>query len=1034
MSNPQGSSDATPRPTPVLPICVKCDTNAGLVYNSANGTCTCSPGFYLDSSSTFQCFPCTALYCSTCSATNPAICTTCVIGATLNSGTQSCTCGAGYFVNGTQCQRCPNKCGSCSSPNGICTSCSDTLRRIPGSNCDCAPGFYDSGVSICTACPFNCLTCLSATSCTSCDPNRFRVMNNSICQCIAKYYEVINTDQTRSCQACSPVCLTCSIAPTSCTSCDPTKNRFPGVDSGGRSTCVCQVGFYSNAVTGECIQTNCIADSLCSQCLSAGGIQVCAQCQSSLNRIVQNPAGVCVCASGYFETTTTPKVCVACSAGCATCTSATSCLSCVQLATLNANGGCSCPSQTFFSIALSGIRYCAPCGSNCAVCTDSITCTTCLPTLTLVNNVCSCPPSSFVNSAGSCAACSSGCLSCNATACLSCIAPLVLQGTQCQNSCNSGSTLIGASCVSCPTGCLQCTQNLICYYCANNLFNYKGNCFATCPSGTMSIQTNGTQTCVPCNAPCATCTGHPSFCTSCVSGQGFLQTSSALQSCVSSCNEGTFASNGLCMVCSFTCATCVGSSTNCLTCPTGLLLFNNTCVNSCPGIFNGNVCSFSCPPGNYNVSLTSCAACASTCLTCIGSATNCTSCPPGLFANNNGACLSTCPSNTFGLQGFCLGCSISCNGCTQLPTNCINCATGYVRSGSICQRSCGNGQYLVDGSCRSCDTSCATCTTGTSCTSCANPLATLTNGVCNLCPGNCAVCSPTTLVCTTCSSGFFLFQSACVSSCPSGSYSFNGACICQNGFALNGQCFTTCPSGFYGINGQCQRCSTQCLQCSGSSTTCTACLSGFTLNSATGTCTSTTTNNCPYGQASNNGVCQNICPSGFFFYQGVCYFGSCISGFVTNNFGGCVEQTNPTPTTNCPPGQFLSQNGCTTNCPSGTYPDTITGRCLACSANCVNCFSGSVCVTCQSGYQSINGACAQVTSCANGQILYGSQCVSACPVGTYQANSQCFRSCPVNTFYFSMFCYADCPTNQRTNEACVNNCPLGTILSNGVCQ
>lgn len=40
------------------PVCVYCNTNAGLIYSPDNGTCTCKPGFYLDASKTFQCFPC----------------------------------------------------------------------------------------------------------------------------------------------------------------------------------------------------------------------------------------------------------------------------------------------------------------------------------------------------------------------------------------------------------------------------------------------------------------------------------------------------------------------------------------------------------------------------------------------------------------------------------------------------------------------------------------------------------------------------------------------------------------------------------------------------------------------------------------------------------------------------------------------------------------------------------------------------------------------------------------------------------------
>jgi hypothetical protein len=85
------------------PTCVYCDSRAGLWYNPNNGTCTCLPGFYLDSTKTFQCYACSALYCSVCNPSNPAQCTTCATGALL-SNTFNCTCSSGYFVNGTTCQ------------------------------------------------------------------------------------------------------------------------------------------------------------------------------------------------------------------------------------------------------------------------------------------------------------------------------------------------------------------------------------------------------------------------------------------------------------------------------------------------------------------------------------------------------------------------------------------------------------------------------------------------------------------------------------------------------------------------------------------------------------------------------------------------------------------------------------------------------------------------------------------------------------------------------------------------------------------
>ena len=166
-----------------------CNAAVGLFYNPNNGTCTCLSGFYLDPlQSSFQCYACSALYCSICNPNNPAQCTTCVVGATLNNVTLTCTCGNGYFVNGTTCQRCPYQCQNCSSPLSACTSCVDPLRRDLTQNCKCITGFFDTGSVNCSSCSPTCLTCNNATACTSCDPAKFRNLTGTVCTCFRGYY------------------------------------------------------------------------------------------------------------------------------------------------------------------------------------------------------------------------------------------------------------------------------------------------------------------------------------------------------------------------------------------------------------------------------------------------------------------------------------------------------------------------------------------------------------------------------------------------------------------------------------------------------------------------------------------------------------------------------------------------------------------------------------------------------------------------------------------------------------------------------
>ena len=170
------------------PTCVSCNTQGGLWFNPNNGTCTCLPGFYLDSTKTFQCYACSALYCSICNPSNPVQCTTCTTGALLDNVTFNCTCSAGYFVNGTTCQQCPYACQICSPPNSLCTSCVDSLRRDITQNCKCISGFYDSGSVNCTACSSFCLTCTNGSACTSCNASLFRNLTGAVCACRTGYF------------------------------------------------------------------------------------------------------------------------------------------------------------------------------------------------------------------------------------------------------------------------------------------------------------------------------------------------------------------------------------------------------------------------------------------------------------------------------------------------------------------------------------------------------------------------------------------------------------------------------------------------------------------------------------------------------------------------------------------------------------------------------------------------------------------------------------------------------------------------------
>jgi len=504
--------------------------------------------------------------------------------------------------------------------------------------------------------------------------------------------------------------------------------------------------------------------------------------------------------------------------------------------------------------------------------------------------------------------------------------------------------------------------------------------------------------------------------------------------------------NGVCQVCDFSCATCLGSATNCISCPVGQLLYQGGCWANCPAILLtnsascgstvGSCCVDNCPDGFFKLGQSSCAPCSPQCTTCSGGMDNCTSCLQG-SVSLNGTCVVKCGENQFNFRGICLACSASCYGCVNLPTNCITCAPGYVQSGSLCQKGCLTNQYYDNTlqRCVNCDSTCATCSSVNYCLTCANTNVVPRGGVCSSCPYPCSTCDQFNK-CTSCLSGFYFFQGQCQTTCPSGAVPVNGICRCASGIVSNGQCVTSCSSGFTSINGACIACNSNCAECSGTVNTCTKCLNGFAIDPSTNLCVSST--QCPYGQESSNGVCVNICDNGFYYFEGACLYGTCssssVNNYIPNAYGGCIRNTAVNIiTTTCSSGKFLLNGNCVTSCGSNFYPDTSSGNCVACATGCVSCFSGTYCVTCQTGYSNNAGTCVKGNSCSSTQLQYGTGCVNSCPAGNYQIAGICQRTCPPTTYYQSQVCYSSCPTNIRTADSCVQSCPAGTTNKQGVC-
>lgn len=356
------------------------------------------------------------------------------------------------------------------------------------------------------------------------------------------------------------------------------------------------------------------------------------------------------------------------------------------------------------------------------------------------------------------------------------------------------------------------------------------------------------------------------------------------------CAVGTFPQDGVCQVCDFKCAKCLGSATNCIACPAARYLYNAACWDYCPGIVDAKKsCVNECPPGYFRSSDQECKQCPSECKTC-SSNTTCTSCPNN-FVSLNGKCVKDCGNGYYTFREQCVACDKSCKSCAVNPMQCTACSDTYISSNGRCVSSCSTGQYLdaVSRTCRQCASTCATCSSDQTCLTCPNTKIVPIGGQCFPCIYPCATCAKDLQTCLTCQSGFSLSNGDCLRTCPNGTKPVSGVCTCASGIFLNGACVASCPSGFTKVGSACQQCSSPCVECSSSTTFCTDCLDTYVLKPSTGKCEQSSS--CNYGQIDVSGKCTRICDAGLFYQNGACIFGGCPSGFKDNGFGGCVSTT-----------------------------------------------------------------------------------------------------------------------------------------------
>lgn len=258
--------------------------------------------------------------------------------------------------------------------------------------------------------------------------------------------------------------------------------------------------------------------------------------------------------------------------------------------------------------------------------------------------------------------------------------------------------------------------------------------------------------------------------------------------CVFLCPSSTYIDtiNNKCVDCHIRCLSCWGGlNTQCDRCNNITSSPSNTLIIYYL-LSGSSTCSQTCPNSQYidkaipNI----CQLCSSSCLTCANSSTNCLSCQSGIYFFNN-TCITTCPNATYQNTTICSPCTPQCRICTDSTiiscTACNNITetqriTYYYKqpNTTVCSQTCPSG-YLVsqnNNTCLACQNGCTACSaTISNCSACTIYAGVVyyldrnTNTCATVCP-NAGSGNNTDFVCYSCQ--YFTFNQKCIQSCPTG--------------------------------------------------------------------------------------------------------------------------------------------------------------------------------------------------------------------------------------------------------------------------
>ncbi|KCV72432.1 hypothetical protein H696_00019 [Fonticula alba] len=273
------------------------------------------------------------------------------------------------------------------------------------------------------------------------------------------------------------------------------------------------------------------------------------------------------------------------------------------------SGPMRCPPTT----ADIGNNMCVPCAQGCHTCGQPATsqCQQCMRGLFLIQGGrCwpSCPAAgTFKDSlTGRCVACSvPGCGRCpaeNPGVCTACADPAhKLHQNACVGDCPPGMFPLAGACVRCPAECRACTSLAWCTECAAGFFGHEGRCLPLCGPGRLwdSTVIPGTGSgCDTCHPSCASCLGSTGNCLACGPGRRLVLPShpAEAQACTlaDACPAGYYPSGGQeCRAClDPNCQDCP-TAERCSRCRAGFSLFGDLeCFASCPEGYHsqGGVC------------------------------------------------------------------------------------------------------------------------------------------------------------------------------------------------------------------------------------------------------------------------------------------------------------------------------------------------------------------------------------------------------------------------------------------------------------